>query len=233
MLRPPREDPDRGSEIGTHPGDGRVLVQAESRAEWRAWFERDHAESSGCWLVSWKKASGKPFIPYTEALCFGWVDSRPNRLDEQRAMRLFTPRNPASPWSRLNTEKVARLTREGLMAPAGAGLVEEAKANGSWSVYDEVEALVIPSDLAAALAANEPAGGFFAAFPDSSKKTFSGGSSRRAGPTRARRASGARPNLPPGTGWRTTRPGATGVASPAPASGGGAGRPRAAARSAR
>ncbi len=159
--------------VGTHPSDGRPMVLAETRAEWRAWLERNH-ESKGAWLVSWKKATGRPFIPYPEtvdeALCFGWVDSRPNKLDDERAMRLFTPRQPKSPWSRLNKEKVARLSEQGLMAPAGERMVETAKANGSWTVYDEIENILIPSDLAASLAEDERARGFFERFPDSSKK---------------------------------------------------------------
>ena len=159
--------------VGTHPSDGRPMVLAETRAEWRAWLERNH-ESKGAWLVSWKKATGRPFIPYPEtvdeALCFGWVDSRPNKLDDERAMRLFTPRQPKSPWSRLNKEKVARLSEQGLIAPAGERMVETAKANGSWTVYDEIENIVIPSDLAASLAEDERARGFFERFPDSSKK---------------------------------------------------------------
>ena len=163
-------------EIGTHPSDGRPLVHAETREEWRAWLAQHHEDSGGAWLVSWKKATGRPFVPYPEtvdeALCFGWVDSRPNRLNEERAMRLFTPRNPKSPWSRINKEKVARLTEQGLMAPAGNRLVEAAKANGAWTVYDEVEALVIPPDLAAALAESEAARAFFERFPDSSKKNI-------------------------------------------------------------
>ena len=161
--------------IGTHPSDGRPMVLAETRAEWRAWLERNH-ESKGAWLVSWKKATGRPFIPYPEtvdeALCFGWVDSRPNKLDDERAMRLFTPRQPKSPWSRLNKEKVARLLEQGLMAPAGERMVETAKANGSWTVYDEIENIVIPSDLAASLAEDERARGFFERFPDRSKKAI-------------------------------------------------------------
>lgn len=99
--------------IGTHPKDGKPLLLVETQDEWRGWLEGNHEESSGVWLVSWKKATGKPFVPFMdavdEALCFGWVDSRINRLDEERAMRLFTPRNPKSPWSRINKEKVARL----------------------------------------------------------------------------------------------------------------------------
>lgn len=167
---------DAGRELGSHPRDGRPLIHAESRAQWRSWLERNHEHASGAWLVSWKKASGRPYLPYTEAvdeaLCFGWVDSRANRLDDLRAMRLFTPRNPASGWSAINKQKVARLTERGLMAPAGIRRVETAKANGSWSAYDEVERLVIPPDLARALAAEEGARALFGAFPDSSKKNI-------------------------------------------------------------
>ena len=161
--------------VGTHPSDGRPMVLVETRAEWRAWLERNH-DSKGMWLVSWKKATGRPFIPYPEkvdeALCFGWIDSRTNRLDDERAMQLFTPRRPKSPWSRINKEKVARLSEQGLMAPAGERMVETAKANGSWTVYDEIENIVIPSDLAASLAEDERARGFFERFPDSSKKAI-------------------------------------------------------------
>ena len=151
------------------------MVLVETRGEWRAWLERNH-ESKGAWLVSWKKATGRPFIPYPEtvdeALCFGWIDSRPNKLDDERAMRLFTPRKPKSPWSRLNKQKVARLSAQGLMAPAGMRMVETAKANGSWTVADEIEDVVIPPDLVAALGEDEPAREFFERFPESSKKAI-------------------------------------------------------------
>ena len=179
-----------GGEISIHHVDERSLVRL--RAGWQSWLERNRGESSGAWLVSRTKASGKPFVPYTEAvheaLCFGCVDSRPNHLDEQRAMRLFTPRNPASPWSRLNKEKVARLTAQHLMAPAGMSLVQAAKANGAWSIYEDVEELAIPPALAAALAANEAAKTLFRAFLASPRKNILWWikSTRRAG-TRAAR----------------------------------------------
>ena len=124
--------------------------------------------------MSWKKAAGRPFVSYTdsvdEALCFGWVDSRPNRLDERRAMKLFTPRNPKSPWSRINKGKATRLMEGDRMAAAGIRSMEEAKANGASTVYDEIEDLTIRPDLASALANNERAGAFFEDFPDSLKK---------------------------------------------------------------
>ena len=162
------------AELGAHPSDGRLLLHVETQAEWRAWLERNHEESDGVWLVTWKKASGKPFIPYPdtvdEALCYGWIDSRTNRLDDARAMRLFTPRRAKSLWSRINKAKAARLTEQGRMAPAGLRVVETAKANGSWTVYDEIEDLIVPADLVAALAADEAAATCFENFPDSSKK---------------------------------------------------------------
>ena len=156
-------------EIGTHPKDGKPLLLVETQDEWRAWLEGNHEESSGVWLVSWKKATGKPFVPFMdavdEALCYGWVDSKINRLDEERAMRLFTPRNPKSPWSRINKEKVARLVNEGRMTASGMRLVEGAKADGSWNIYDEIEDLVVPPDLASALAENSLRRGVFRGLP--------------------------------------------------------------------
>ena len=164
------------AEIGTHPKDGKPLLLMETQDEWRAWLEENHEKSSGVWVVSWKKATGRAFVPFTdavdEALCFGWVDSKINKLDEERAMRLFTPRNPKSPWSRINKEKVARLLEKGQMAAPGMRLVEGAKADGSWNIYDEIEDLVVPPDLVSALGENDVAGDHFESFPDSSKKNI-------------------------------------------------------------
>lgn len=163
-------------EIGAHASDGRLLLQVETAEEWRGWLERNHDGAGGVWLVSWKRATGKPFVAYgdavDEALCFGWIDSRVNALDDERAMRLFTPRNPKSPWSRINKDKVARLMREGRLAEAGARTVAAAQSNGSWTLYDEIEGLVIPPDLASALADDATAGARFAHFPASSKKNI-------------------------------------------------------------
>ena len=163
-------------EIGAHPSDGRPLLQMETQEEWRAWLEQNHVSSPGIWLVSWKQATGKPFVPYSdsvdEALCFGWIDSRVNALDDQRAMRLFTRRNPKSPWSRINKDKAVRLMRQGRMMESGASIIAAAQSNGSWTVYDEIEDLVVPPDLAAALAHNETAQSHFDNFPPSSKKNI-------------------------------------------------------------
>jgi uncharacterized protein YdeI (YjbR/CyaY-like superfamily) len=152
----------------------RETFQAGSRAEWRRWLEAHHDSSSGIWLVSFKKASGKPGVSYPEAveeaLCFGWIDSRPNALDDERYMQYFSPRKRGSPWSKVNKERIARLLDQGLMAPPGLAKIEAAKRDGSWSAYDAIEALTVPDDLAAALRADPAAAANFRAFADSAKK---------------------------------------------------------------
>lgn len=144
-----------------------------TRAAWRRWLAKHHASSTGVWLIYDKQSSGKRRLCYAdaveEALCFGWVDSRPNRLDEARYMQLFSPRKPRSPWSKLNQERVERLTAAGLMTPAGLAKVEQAKQDGSWSRFDGV-AQTVPPDLKRALAASAEARLYFAAFPPSSKR---------------------------------------------------------------
>jgi len=146
------------------------------RHEWRSWLEQNHATSPGIWLVYSKKESGQPRVSYDdaveEALCFGWVDSRPNVIDSERFKQLFTPRKAKSPWSRLNKQRVEKLIKQGCMTPAGLAKVEAAKQDGSWSALDAVEDLTIPPDLQQALDANDLARTHFTAFPPSSKKNI-------------------------------------------------------------
>lgn len=149
-------------------------VHPLSRAEWRAWLVANHARPDGVWLISYKKATGKPRFEYEEAveeaLCFGWIDSKPNKLDDERAMLWFAPRKPGTGWSGPNKERAERMSAAGLMTPAGLARVEAAKRDGSWSALDAVEALEVPSDLVAALGAHPSAAGYFEAFPRSVKR---------------------------------------------------------------
>ncbi|HEX2507990.1 MAG TPA: YdeI/OmpD-associated family protein [Miltoncostaeaceae bacterium] len=134
---------------------GRPCVHPEGRAEWRDWLAEHHATSDGVWLVSWKAATGRPRLPYEEAveeaLCVGWIDSLANTLDDERSLQLMTPRKRGSGWSRRNKERVQRLTAAGLMRPAGLAAVEAARADGSWSLFDAVEDLIEPDELRAGL----------------------------------------------------------------------------------
>ena len=105
-----------------------------------------------------------------EALCFGWIDSKRLPLDGDRYRQAFTPRKPMSTWSKINKERVERLIRDGSMTDAGLAAIHIAKANGSWASLDAVEALSIPDDLAAALAADPIAHANFDGYPPSVKK---------------------------------------------------------------
>ena len=127
-------------------------------AAWRAWLEAHHDAARGVWVASWRKASGRDPVPYEdlveEAICFGWIDSTVNILDDERGLQLMTPRKPKSGWTRLNRRRVAALEAQGRMTDAGRRAVEVAKANGWWTIYDAVEDLLEPDDLAAALDAS-------------------------------------------------------------------------------
>lgn len=149
-------------------------VTVESREQWRAWLEAHHGSSPGIWVVTWKKASGRPHLPYDdvveEALAFGWIDSLGRKLDEARWQLLLTPRKRGSKWSRPNKQRVERLLAAGLMAPAGLAVVEAARADGSWNALDDVENLVEPEDLRVALDADSEARRHWDAFPRSVKR---------------------------------------------------------------
>jgi uncharacterized protein YdeI (YjbR/CyaY-like superfamily) len=149
-------------------------VFAEDRATWRAWLEANHQAAAGAWLVTWRSRSGRPGLPYEEAveeaLCFGWVDGTAGTVDEERGKLYFAPRKPNSGWAATNKARVERLIAEGRMAPAGRAAIERAKDNGSWDLLDSVERLEVPDDLAAALEALPQAATNFAAFPPSSRK---------------------------------------------------------------
>jgi uncharacterized protein YdeI (YjbR/CyaY-like superfamily) len=143
-------------------------------AEWRAWLSKNHTRDEGVWLITYKKNTGKPRVDYDEAveeaLCFGWVDSKPNKLDDERSMLYFAPRKGGTGWSKPNKERVERLIAAGLMMPAGLAKVDAAKKDGTWSALDAVEALEVPDDLAKALAALPNANAYWEAFPRSVKR---------------------------------------------------------------
>lgn len=145
-----------------------------TRAEWRQWLTDHHATAPGIWLIQYKKGSGEPSVTYAEAveeaLCFGWIDSKPGKIDARAYKLLFTPRKPKSVWSKVNKQRLVTLEAAGLLMPAGIRSIEIAKANGAWESLDEVEEMVIPPDLRAALDANPGAAGHFDKFSPSSTK---------------------------------------------------------------
>jgi uncharacterized protein YdeI (YjbR/CyaY-like superfamily) len=144
-----------GTVLGEHKG--RPVVLIETRPEWRGWLNEHHATSGTIWLARWKRDSGRPHLHYDdvveEALCFGWIDSTVNGWDEHISLILVAPRKQGGTWSKVNKERLVRLKAAGMLRPAGIAVIEAAQADGSWALLDDVEALIVPPDLAAALAA--------------------------------------------------------------------------------
>jgi len=149
-------------------------VEINSRAELRSWLTANHTQIESIWLVTYKKQLPDKYVPWDdiveEVLCFGWIDSVPRRLDEERTMLLLSPRRKGSPWSRINKQRIEKLLAADLIMPPGLAAIDQAKQDGSWSIYDEVEELIMPPDLASTLSKNAAARTHFEEFSDSSKK---------------------------------------------------------------
>lgn len=149
-------------------------LQPASLAAWRSWLQTHHTRPNGIWLVTFKKATGKGTFTFDEAieeaLCFGWIDSKPAKLDDERSMLWFAPRKAGTGWSKINKERIERMIAAGKMTPAGQAKIDAAMADGTWTRLDAVERLEVPADLAEALAQYPQATAYFEAFPRSVKR---------------------------------------------------------------
>ncbi|MCI0678157.1 MAG: YdeI/OmpD-associated family protein [Actinobacteria bacterium] len=154
--------------------NGKPVVTPETRAEWRRWLAANTDRTEGLWVVYRKKSSSLEGPIYEhlveEALCFGWIDSQERRVDDDRVMQWFSPRRPGGVWSAPNKERVERLERQGLMTEAGLRVIEQARADGSWSQMDEVDSMIVPGDMADVLAKAPGAREAYEALADANKK---------------------------------------------------------------
>jgi uncharacterized protein YdeI (YjbR/CyaY-like superfamily) len=152
--------------------DDAPILTIRSRADLRAWLARNHATASAVWLASYKKHH-PDYLAYEpqveELLCWGWIDSVTRALDADRSMILIAPRNPKSAWSALNKAHVERARASGAMTPAGEAKIAIALDNGQWDFLNDVDALIAPEDLLAALDASGQRA-FWDALPRSVKR---------------------------------------------------------------
>ena len=142
------------------------LLLCENQQDWEAWLEQNHDQSTGIRLQIAKKNSGLASVSYAEALdsalCYGWIDSRKEALDEKSWVQRFGPRRKNSIWSQVNREKVQRLTEEGRMKLPGLLAVETAKNNGRWeAAYEPQSRTALPEELEAAFAEHPRAKEFY------------------------------------------------------------------------
>lgn len=154
--------------------NGIKTITASSQLEWRKWLENNYNTEKSVWLIIYKKESGVPSVYYPEAvdeaLCFGWIDSKPNKRDDESFYLFFSKRNPKSNWSKVNKAKIEKLLALNKIMPAGMEMIELAKKSGTWNALDEVEAYIIPVDLKQLLDQNIEAKTHFEKFPASTKK---------------------------------------------------------------
>lgn len=141
---------------------------------WRKWLEKNHQTEQAVWLHLYNKNSDKKSISWSEAvdvaLCYGWIDSKKVKIDHESIHQFFSQRKPKSTWSKINKAKVETLIKQGLMKEAGYASIELSKQNGSWTLLDEVEELIIPVDLEAAFATKTHSKEFFLSLSKSVRK---------------------------------------------------------------
>lgn len=145
--------------------------------EFRQWLVEHHNASPGIWLKMAKKTSPYSSIDYDQALdvalCFGWIDSLPRKVDNNFFLRKFSPRTARSPWSKRNVEIVARLESAGLLEPAGIAAIEKAKADGRWErAYDGAAQAEVPQDFLDALVLNPQAQAFYETLNSTNRYTI-------------------------------------------------------------
>jgi uncharacterized protein YdeI (YjbR/CyaY-like superfamily) len=153
------------------------IVNVATRVEWRRWLERNGQQQTGVWVATVRKAdlvAGEEFVSARdlneECLCFGWIDSKPARIDDRRTGLLCAPRRAGGGWSKVNKDRIEILRADGQMTARGEQAITLAMADGSWTKLDAVDALEVPADLDVALRRYQNARRHFDAFPPSARK---------------------------------------------------------------
>ena len=154
--------------------DSLNIFYPKNPEQWRDWLRENHMRENGIWVLQYNKKSNKQTISWSdavdEALCFGWIDSLKKKLNEESSIQYFGKRKPKSTWSKINKQKIEKLTIENRMSQPGLDIIQIAKENGSWEILDSVEELLIPNDLAVELSNRENATEFFHSLSRSVKK---------------------------------------------------------------
>lgn len=145
---------------------------AKDRAAWRTWLREHHDKERAVWLVYDKGVHRT--LTWTdivqEALCFGWIDSRPGKVSDTQSKLYISQRKPKSVWSKINKAHVEYLKREGLMMRAGLEAIEIAQKNGSWNTLNKSDNLEQPDELKTAFVHHPSARHFFDTLSNSNKR---------------------------------------------------------------
>lgn len=141
-----------------------VRVEIQAAQDLWDWLAVHHAQRESIWLVTWKAQDTRRYVSREEVLdaliAHGWIDGRRLKLDDDRTMQLISPRKQQA-WADSYKRRAERLETEGRMHPSGHAAIAAAKAAGRWNETAGVDALIVPHDLAAALASDAAADSFF------------------------------------------------------------------------
>ena len=128
-----------------------------SVAELEAWLEQ-HFEAEGIWAAQYKNSTGKSDLHWetlvSTCLRFGWIDSVPGKVDAERTKTYISPRRIGSGWSRKNQLTILELEQAGKLHPNGLAVLQRSRADGSWTLFDKAEDLVVPKELRSVFDAN-------------------------------------------------------------------------------
>lgn len=146
-----------------------------NRDDWRSWLEKNHETEKEIWLICYKKHSSKPRIPYDdaveEAICFGWIDSIIQKIDEEKFAQKFTPRKNTRNWSDANKKRVKKMIRQGKMTEAGLAKIHESV---NLEIPESRPEPDTPPEFQEALLANDKAREFFDSLAPSYRRQYIG-----------------------------------------------------------
>jgi uncharacterized protein YdeI (YjbR/CyaY-like superfamily) len=140
-----------------------------------AWLAAHHAQDENIWLVTWKVHVADKYVSVADILdaviAFGWIDGIRRKLDDDRTLQIIGPRRTTA-WAQSYKDRAARLIAEGRMMQPGLDAIAASRANGLWDYWADVDALIVPDDLARALATCAGAAAGYDAGPPSYRRNL-------------------------------------------------------------
>ena len=154
---------------GTAERPARFFADA---AEFGAWLAAHHDTETELWMGIYKKHVSERGLTWAqavpEALCWGWIDSVSQRVDDDAVRQRWTPRKRTSHWSKVNLELVEQLRVAGRMQPAGLAIWAARRRGAAPYTHEQAGPIELPPAYAELLA-NSPAA---TAFLDAATATY-------------------------------------------------------------
>ena len=161
--------------MGALSGDRFTEVEITHIDQLQQWLESHHRQRDGIWLITFKKATPQWYVHHDAVLdllvTFGWCDGGMRRIDDLRVMQQISPRR-TQPWAKTYKDRAERLIAAGRMHHAAQAQIDRAKSTGMWDAMNDVDALIVPADLAAALADRGNAAQHYTDFPPSTRRNI-------------------------------------------------------------